>query len=232
MNQDDSNSKQISAFSRLNKLPAVFDLLDVEYLFDIKRKDAIQYCMRWRKQNLIKQLGPKVGVFYNILVDRNAHETRRMEALDKYFGFPVVVIGGTALHEHGWTTQIPRQIDIAVPVSRGKTSIPELNDFNAFPRYLRWFHKLKDTAEEGVGGFLVASPAMALADVYLANLRGRSGGGWVPDHDDIDLPDEDALEDVRECLRILGANDDEVEELTNPFLEQIENDKHVTVKSC
>src|SRR3546814_2295443 len=127
MNLDRSppSTKRLTAVDALRTLPAVFDLRDVEVYLGMERKVASHYCWRWHEKMLVDSLGPRTGVFYNLIVDPTGPSTRIEEALYKLLRRPPVAIGATTLHWHGWTTQRPHRRELAVITSRHLRSLPE-----------------------------------------------------------------------------------------------------------
>lgn len=218
--QSAERKEYVSALNRLRGLPEVFDLRDMQVQFGMTAETAAHYCWRWRQNGLVKALGPRqVGVYYNLLRDPGAADNRQAEAVEKFLRVPVVVTGASALHWHGWTTQRPHQIELAVPVMRGHTSVPQLNDLQLSPRYRRWFAVLKEGAEIGINGFLVARPAVALADSLLSSQLSLTKGRrvWEPGDGDVTVEGRDAFDEAAMVMRDLGADDDLVDSLLDRF---------------
>lgn len=187
-----------------------------------------RHCHRWRQAGLITALGPRnVGVYFNLVAERQGPQTQRAEAVGKLLRRPVLVVGGTALHAHGWTTQQHHTLQLAVPVTREVRSLPTLDHgIRLLPRSVRHFRRLAEGAAPGVEGFLVAAPEMALADAVLAEARGtgaRQGRtmGWTPTPDEIEPDSEGAWELVRAALLRLGALPEEAAKLLQPFHETL-----------
>src|SRR3546814_17731111 len=82
MNLDRSppSTKRLTAVDALRTLPAVFDLRDVEVYLGLERKVASPYCWRWHVKKLVDPLGPRTGVFYNLIVHPAGPSTRHEEA--------------------------------------------------------------------------------------------------------------------------------------------------------
>lgn len=209
-----------NVFRMLESLPAVFDLRDMEIFLGLSRKTATQYCWRWSSQEFIRSAGPKTGVFFNIVRDRNADAHER-EAVEKAIRNPVVVIGASALHEHGWTTQMSRRTEIAVAVNRENQSFPVVDTVSAVPRSLRWFSAVFPRSKPGAGGYRVAPPEFALVDAVMwgdrfrslpkarqEELRAANRTIWSPDPDDIDVDTdpEEAVSRILAAGEALGAD--------------------------
>ena len=112
------------------------------------------------------------------------------------------LIGASVLHANGWTTQIPRELHVAV---EARPSYSELNGVRLHPRPLEWFRTVQsargfDTNESSHRGLRALDPAWALADMRC------DGGDWVPEEDDLDLPD-DGEERVGQALALLIGED-------------------------
>ncbi|SOC27400.1 hypothetical protein [Thalassospira xiamenensis] len=207
-----------SAVDRLRSLPDVFDVRDVECLLNVTTKDANQYCWRWRNAGLIEGLGErKVGVHFNLVTNPQGPLLLRKEAIHKYFRLPGLVIGGSALHHHGWTTQRPHNLELAIPGTRGQTTVPQLNGYIIERRYLRWYATIAAKADEGVDGFTCVQPEFALADAVLMQYRNRKVAMWLPDADDIDIPGDQEYDSVIGALVTLGATAEEVERFTDEY---------------
>ena len=102
-----ANARQ-SALLRLRGLPEVFDLRDVQRLLGRESATARVYCARWKRAGMVSALGPRnVGVFFNLITDPKGPLSRRAQAIEKLLRRPAVVVGLTALHAHGWTSQRP-----------------------------------------------------------------------------------------------------------------------------
>lgn len=221
-----------SSFDRLRDLEAVFSLADLQTLYGLDDRTARVYVARWAKKGLVRRFGG--GVYFNLVKDENGPSTRLAEALDKLLRVPVVIVGGAAITAGGWTTQVHRKIEIAVPVIRGSLTVPSTEgDVMLTPRYSGWFRKLAASAETGGDGIPVASPEYALADALLANRRSLSAGRpvTVPPPDEIDMGEFDsaALEKVREAMRALGASEAEVNEATAPYEKAVASDASETL---
>ena len=213
--------ERVGSVERLRELDPVFSLADLQTAAGLDYRLARQYAVRWTERGLIQRFGG--GVYYNLIKDHEGPSTRLPEAVDKLLRLPVVVVGGAAVHAGGWTTQIHRKIEIAVPVVRGSLTVPATEgNVTLTPRYMDWFMKLAASAEgSGEAGLPVASPEYALADALLSSRRTLSAKRPVeaPPPDEIDMGEFDfaALERVREAIRDLGGSEQEVAEATAPY---------------
>lgn len=217
-----SDGTRRSAFERLSALPAVFDVREAERILGIPRDRLPVYAHRWKASGLVSPLGERnVGVWFNLVADREGPVTRRREAVDKALNRPSVAVGGAALHAAGWTTQRHSRIALAVPVGRAVRTLPKFgHGIELLPRSMRWFRTLNANVlpDPEVEGFVTATPEMALADALLADRRGLGAASghvpsWSPVLDEIDPFEDDAWQKVRAALTELRADPAEIEEL-------------------
>lgn len=218
----DPEPQRVTAYARLAGMPPVFDLDEFARTLGMPRNQAVKYAHRWCKAGYLEPLGGKVGTWFNLVADRKGPETRLAEAVSLLMRRPALVVGGKALLAHGWTTQRHVLTSLAVPITREVRTLPRLDHgLELLPRSLRWFRRIAEGAEPGVGGFLVARPEIALADALLAEARetGRTSGhamSWNPVPDEIcfDDDDEDAAATLRALTRI-GATQEEVDAIAD-----------------
>jgi hypothetical protein len=175
------------AVEMLRLLPAVFDLRDVEIYLEIGRAVASIYCARWSKRGLIVPIGPRAGVFYNVIVEPNAPSSRIHEAVRKRIRLPVIAVGAFALHQHGWTTQRPHLIELALPQRTTSRTVPKMTGIATALRSRAWFHVMLPLCTEGVNGFALPPPEYALVDA-LSHSPTVGSQLWRPTPSDIDLP--------------------------------------------
>ena len=212
---------RIAGYQRLRDLPAVFKLDDVERVTGLDRPTSKVACLRWKAAEMVSPLAARgVGVYFNLVVDPSGPTTRRQDAVDKALRRPAIVVGGKALHAHGWTTQQHRILHLAVPQAHAARSLPTLDHgIQLLGRSMKWFNVVARGAEIGVESFKVARPAAALADALLS--RSKRGindtSSWCPDPDDIEIDDPDGLDETRSVLALLGANDDLADQLLEGF---------------
>lgn len=218
-------SRRISPIERLRMLDPVFSLGEMQSVCGLEYGLARLYATRWTEKGYTRRFGQ--GVYFNLIRDENAPETRRHEALRKLLGVPFVLVGGAAIHSAGWTTQNHQRFEIAVPVTQGRFSLPSTEgDVMLTPRYVGWFKKLEMSAgTDHGGGMPTASPEYALADALLSARRGLPSKRpvYAPPPDEIDMAefDGDAFERLREALFDLGANEEELAELAEPYGESV-----------
>lgn len=212
--------KRISAIERLRSLPEVFTTREAMAAFECDQAVADVMMHRWRSTGLIESMGPrKAGVHYNLLLDPQGPQTRRDEALWKLLGRFHALTGGAALHAAGWTTQRHRLLEVVTVVTPRMPTVPTgLYGIAVQPRPAVWMHELMNAAVEAgetEGGIPLLPPAWALADAILAHARnvGPSVNAplpWLPAPDDVEIPDTDAMKEVRAALGSLGASAAEI----------------------
>ncbi len=193
------------SYDVLRELPPVFSLREMELLTGQAYPVCRLALHRWRRRGWIKDLGPRTGVYFNLLKDPKAWGNYLPDALRKLFP-GAVVIGPSVLHDHGWTTQIPQLLHVAVPARR---SLPQLHGVHLVGRPRRWYRQVAPYLQPGSSGLPELPPAMALADC----LRYRDS--WVPDADDLELGEMSAQE-LATAARWLGTSP----EAMAPYLEK------------
>lgn len=174
---------QIPAHKRLRSLPEVFTTRTLAAVLNVEMKAASVYVNRWRKEEFISSLGPRVGVHFNILKNPDAEDDLRLDAISMVF--PGAVIAGvSAVHAAGWTTQIPSAIEIMVPP---RPTTPEIYGAVISTRPKDWFVLARQSVQRA-GVIPMVDPAFALADIWHKN-------EWQPDPDDLewDMIDEGRL---------------------------------------
>lgn len=208
-----AGASRVNAYDRLMGLPAVFALSAFVRMTGLNRLSAKVMLSRWIDRGLIEPAGPRAGVYFNRLRDPEGKQASVVQAL--LMKYPSATLtGASVLHAHGWTTQIPRSLHVAVESRRSYTQIEGIT---LHPRPRRWFRQMHlagalmpahgsqaSHADHGDGaeaagpsqpqattyGLRSLRPAWALADSF-ASWADRS---WRPDEDDLDLPAEDAAE--------------------------------------
>jgi len=168
-------------WQRLRALPEVFTRNDMAAIhFDGDKNKASVYLSRWKKMGLVTSFGSS-GVYFNLLRNPDAARDGSLTALGLLFP-EAVIIGASALHDVGWTTQIPMTTDVAV---KRRASYPAPPGFNLHPRSVAWFRTMHDYID--LVGFPRLSPDAALADAWL------HAGMWHPDLDDLESDEIDVL---------------------------------------
>lgn len=222
----------------LMKLPPVFDLRELQIVAGIDRKHASQMCWRLSNRDLIAPFAE--GIYFNLLADRNASKTQIGQAINRTVSTYKIAIGASALNKAGWTTQMPRVLELALPVDRKHRTFKKMAGVVAAPRSVRWFRSmLAVSTNDGPNGLPVLPPAYALVDCFIDRQaflalgreeRKTEGSIWHPDPDDISIPDdpEQAFSEIMKAAEVLEAPLDEllnylasIDEL-EPFVEQMQ----------
>jgi hypothetical protein len=193
------SQRRASAIERLRALPPVFRSSDLSLRFGWSTHEAGEYLRRWKRRDLVKPTGPRAGVYFNLISQASAAETHLEEAIATLFP-SAVVVGAAVLHQAGWITQIPRQLDVAVLRRR---TFPAVKGVVLHPRSIFWYRLVHSRLERTEGqGVPRLDPAFALADA----LKYRDG--WVPEADDVEFPEaEDAPRFLRACKTLKVALD-------------------------
>jgi len=167
--------RRVSAHERLESLPEVFTFSTLTRVIGGDKKKSTVYVNRWKKSGLIKPLGPRVGIYYNLVKNPRADKDKSLYAIKLLF--PEAVLSGvTVLHNDAVTTQVPYNIDINILTRR---SVPKVEGFLIHCRPKTWFHQFRDLLEPFVP-LMKMKPEFALADAW-------KYGIWRPDPDDIDF---------------------------------------------
>lgn len=199
----------------LTKLPEVFDLRDLQIATGVDRKHASQMCWRWSKKSFVSAFSE--GVYFNLIADRKAPSKFVGTAINKVSSSYKLVIGVNSLNAAGWTTQMPRIIELAVPVDRNHRTFKQMEGVVIAPRSLDWFRKVLPVSKDrGAADQLMIPAAYALVDSFmdgLAATKTTAGASiWHPDPDDISISGdiEKALQDILEAAEVLDAPLDEL----------------------
>lgn len=190
-----------SAAKRLESLPEVFTGSDLTVLFGWTSQIASTYLANWRRAGLVKSLGGRSDVHLNRVKNRHVNPELALRRV-----FPLATkVGVDILREAGWTTQIPRLPQVAVPQPG---PIYTVNDFELTGRPQHWFRQVAPGVEDVAGGIRRLQPAWALVDMIARALDGRVRNAWLLAPDDLDL--EAAREDMAmpHALAAFGINGD------------------------
>lgn len=178
----------------LRALPEVFALSDAGLVLKSAPDETRTYIHRWKRAGLVDPLGPRCGIYFNLLRDPQGRSGRWLDAMRRLCP-SAVIIGPEVLHAHGWITQIPSVLDVAVLTAR---TYPEVHGARLHGRAGSWYAALPpETAAQGL------PPAWALADALCHS------GLWRPDPDDLDydLADMDEVENAFNRICPAGTGD-------------------------
>lgn len=196
----------------LQSLAPAFTVTDFCRGSGMSPDQAGTYLLRWANDGLIARFG--ASVFLNLVKDPEAEKTQPGLALELLLERPFVMVGGAALYHTGWTGQVQRRIEIAVPVLRQNVALPAApGPFVLVPRFPKHIDTLLAHVSRDASGWdriPVAEPAYALADMFAAMptipnaVRVKP---VPPDEIDPDLLEADQRESVSQALKDLGASD-------------------------
>jgi hypothetical protein len=158
----------VSAVKRLRDLKPLFSLHDVRMRHDMSPDTARNALSRWKADSMVQPAGPRLGWYYNLIVDPRGSAAHLGEAVTAVFG-AAVLIGPSVLNDRGWTPQQPHSLTVAVPWSR---SYPRIEGALVYGRPAAWFlhvHEaiVHETETMGLGSYRLPSlpPEYALADM-------------------------------------------------------------------
>jgi hypothetical protein len=115
---------------KLGELGPFFEGRHAMQVFGWSSKTAAQYMWLWARQGLVKPLGGKSDIFFNLVADTNA-EAHLEEAIRTVM--PGAVVGAhNVLHAMGLTTQRPGRLHLLVRPDERRVSIEDA-DIEARP---------------------------------------------------------------------------------------------------
>ena len=194
----------MSAYQRLLRMPPVFSINTLVRATGLPRASAKVLLARWVAKKMVESAGPRSGVYFNRVVDRDGAVAHAALAL--LMKYPSATLcGASVLHNAGWTTQIPSTLHVAV---EARASYAKLVGVTLHPCRRSWFQFMQQQGAFAVSGDAAAAdamatyglralaPAWALADLY----ADKSASSWKPDASDLDLPPAALPELRRACL--------------------------------
>lgn len=179
------------ALDRLLKLPEVFSLHDLSKdtfnMASLRPETAKKFVLRMCDRGYIQPAGPRTGYYYNLVKDSMGYANRKLEVAELMYP-EAIVIGHNVLHNYGWITQIPRTFDVAIDGSR--RSVAQIDGVSLRRRNADWFAcRQEDDSilRYGESPFYIDSltPRAALEDIRIHQDM------WVPERDDLFIPDDD-----------------------------------------
>lgn len=186
-----------SAFDRLASLPEVFTGGELTVLFGWKSGIASTYLANWRKAGLVQSLGGRSDVHMNLVRNRQVNPELAVRR-----AYPQAVkVGLDVLREAGWTTQIPRVIELAVPLS---STVYALEGFEISTRTPKWFARVAPGMGRVSQGVDRLRPAWALADMVARAQDARVRGAWLLDPEDLDWEAVRGDADTAQALAAFG----------------------------
>lgn len=194
----------VSAFERLNKLPAIFKGSDVTMLFGWSGTTAASYIAQWTKKGIVKPLGGRAGIYFNLVVQREYDLEAGLRR-----AIPMATkMGVDALREAGWTTQVISQVEVAVPDDGPVYSI---DGFDLQPRSARWFEMASGGVIDDRMGLRRLRPEWALADMVYRGKDHRYATAWMIAPDDIDLDAAQCSPEMHDALKAFGLDWEDIE---------------------
>jgi hypothetical protein len=208
-------SGYVSAAERLRALPLTFSIEQMCTLQGLSKAVGLKYLSRWAQAGSVRSAGPRAGFYANLVRAPELAESNDWLAAAMLHVYPsATVIGASVLNAAGWITQHPHAVQVAVLAPANRSSVW---GFEPSPRARRWFVRMGDLIVRPraarPAGFEHApqlpqlTPAAALADLFASSPSSPSGASnspWLPDEDDIEIPDE-ALGDVVHAFMIMKA---------------------------
>lgn len=194
-----------SAFSRLGQLPAIFTGTDINMLFGWSSAISASYVAQWRKKEMIKALGGRSGVYFNLVVQR---EVDWEEGLRRVYP-RAVKVGIDVLREAGWTTQIPARPEVAIP---DDCAAYDIEAFDLQPRGRRWFDQVGPGVVNDGAGMLRLRPEWALADMIYRGKDHRYKTAWMLAPDDLELDEAAESPQMAAALEAMGLSAEDVTE--------------------
>jgi len=184
------SKSRVSSMDRLSQLPPVFSLADLCRLHEMSVETAKLWINRMVRFGKVKFVGPRTGYYFNSLLFPDAHVNNMLDAVQAIYP-SAIVVGANVLHAYGWITQIPHTYDVAVISQK---SLAAVYGVKLHMRPRSWYikqQKKNAILRQGESPFPIDSltPAAALEDAH------KHTGIWVPDPDDLYIPD-DPEEDV------------------------------------
>lgn len=184
-----------STLHRLRELPPVFTGSQAGILFGKNSKSLSQALWRWSVAGLIKPLGGKSDVFFNLFLKPEA-EGLREQAIA--LAMPQAILGGASiLMESGASTQFSRLETLIVPDNARYFTIDGAM-ISVRPR--AWIEDLdRAGAVKRATGLPRLTPGSAIADLLLHEPLA------CPDPDDIDWNQVEAL-DRKRFITLIGGS--------------------------
>jgi hypothetical protein len=219
-------AKRRSAFEILSDLPPVVDLRDIRIGAGTTHELAIAAAYRWKKAGYLAPFAEEV--YFNVAGHRAGPRTHLIEAVEKAQHMPFMMIGLSALHQAGWTTQRPAKPELAVATNSSIRTWRRMEGVTAEGRGVRWFQPAWENSYEGTGGFRYLAAEYALVDAIIAREKfasldrserklaaSRNAVIWHPDPDDISVPDDTDGAALAAAVIALGGDKDALRSYLN-----------------
>lgn len=191
-----------SAVDRLLTLPAIFKGVDLTMRFGWSSQTASNYLGQWKRRGLVRSLGGRSDVHFNLLVQRDPDLERGLRSV-----LPAATkIGVDVMREAGWTTQVMTAPEVAVPADG---PVYGIQDFSLQVRSPRWFDLVAPgCVDEGVG-LRRLLPEWSLADMVARGQDRRIPikKAWMLGPDDLDLEAARGAEGMAAALKAFGLSE-------------------------
>lgn len=180
---------------RLPLLPVVFSMADAAALcsdLDASRRRVM--LKRWKERGLIRPAGPRSKLYYNLMLQSDWQAVLLITVCRAYPS--AVLIGPNVLRRAGWTTQIARDLHIAVLKRR---TYARLDGVQIHPRSRAWY------AQRTFGASMEGLPTITAEQALWDSLE-HQNEIWCPDPDDLDRAECGAELYEEFCQRWIAAN--------------------------
>lgn len=198
MSELDKIERHMSSYERLMLLPDIFKGSDANMLFGWKSATTATYVAKWARTGMVRPLGGRSGIYFNLVVDRNYDLERGLRRV-----LPMATMTGVdVLREAGWTTQILQRREVAIP---DKGPSYDIKDYDLQPRSMSWFMLTEQGVEDEGRSLRRLKPEWALADVIRRGKDRRHKSAWMLAPDDLDLEaarEAPAMEEALAAFRL------------------------------
>jgi hypothetical protein len=181
---------------RLPQLPVVFSTADAAALFsDLDASGRRVMLNRWKELGLIRPAGPRSKLYYNLMLQSDWQAVLSIAVCRAYPS--ATLIGPNVLRRAGWTTQIARDLHVAVLKAR---TYARLDGVQIHPRSHTWYE------EKGQFGISMEGLPSITAEQALWDSLEHRHEIWCPDPDDLDRAECGAHLYEEFCRRWIAAH--------------------------
>lgn len=195
----DSKRRYTSARERLLQLGRFgpfFQGSHTMQLFGWSPKAAAHYLWLWSRQRLVKPLGGKSDVFFNLVADPSAEN--HVEAAIRRV-MPGAVVGPfNVLHDSGVTTQRTGSLQLLVRPNERRFSIDGAQVETRPPSWWMAIERVKGTDPGGEESLARLLPGAAIADSAMS-------GAFDPDDIDFDAVEPSERRRAIRMLKVVGS---------------------------
>jgi len=154
--------EKISTVARLLELAPLFSLVSLARM-GLPRTQAHVFLARATAAGLVASAGPRTGIYYNLLRDPHGPQNRTLEAARLLYP-SAVVIGLAVMHDACLTSQIARQIQVAV---LNRRTVKSIDGVILVRRPRSWYRTMQSStipAHESSFGIPALTPQAAFED--------------------------------------------------------------------